>query len=62
MLGYHIRLAPNGQYGIYAGKRMFRSYLLLKNAVQTLTRIVARKPTYHALYAAFDTWLNYKRK
>lgn len=60
ILGYRVSLTDKGEYGIYAGKHMFRSYERITAAVQTLDRIIERKPTYHALWTAFDTWLKTK--
>lgn len=54
--GLRIRLTPTGEFGIYAGKHLFKSYPIKDQAIKNALRIQGNKPTYHSLCKSFKQW------
>lgn len=60
--GLHIRQMldhkgnPNGQFGIYAGKKLYTSYFSVKESISVAEKCQSNKPSHHPYVKAFQTW------
>ena len=64
--GLHIRQIldtkgnPSGQFGIYAGKKLFKEYTTSADAILDAQKYTSNKPSHHTFRKVFLTWRDKK--
>ena len=64
--GLHIRLILNpkgehtGEFGIYAGKKLYKTFIDKAAAILTAQKAQSDRPSHHPFRSAFLKWRNQK--